>query len=303
MDLNDAQQKMSNDIAQLYETYQLISKNKQQFNELDVALLQQQLLLVYRSLLQVQHSLAQIPKAPVEALMPVTEVVDKSHLATVVESNTTETLQETTVVEEEEPKVEEPVLVAAPEPTNPEPIKPVTTGSLFDLDTSVSKLNNVTENEPTLDDLEKLLEIAEQPKAEREDTELQNTTTKQDLSAYSFLTVTEPKPVVTEKSEAELSLLDKLAAAVRTTEVLEKITREQQQSLKQAINLNKKIAFVNNLFNENTVEYAKAIEKLNSSSTVHEALRYFNELKHQYNWSNENVLVKELEQLIEKRFS
>ena len=69
---------------------------------------------------------------------------------------------------------------------------------------------------------------------------------------------------------------------MRTPDVYEKIAREQQQSLKQAINLNKKIAFVNNLFNENTVEYAKAIEKLNASTTVHEALRYFNELKHQY---------------------
>jgi hypothetical protein len=105
--------------------------------------------------------------------------------------------------------------------------------------------------------------------------------------------VVEPAP--------ELSLLDKLSASMRTPDVYEKIAREQQQSLKQAINLNKKIAFVNNLFNENTVEYAKAIEKLNASTTVHEALRYFNELKHQYSWSNENILVKELESLIEKR--
>lgn len=300
MDLNDAQQKMSTDIAQLYETYQLISKSKQQFNELDVALLQQQLLFVYRSLLQVQHSLAQMPKAPLEPVLPLTEAIKEP---LVIETKAPEILPQIPVVVQEEIEVEAPVLPAEPEPIKPEPIPPATTGSLFDLDTSVSKLNNVTENEPTLDDLEKLLEMAEQPATEKESKEAQDTSFKQDLSAYSFLTVTENKPVATEKAEAEMSLLDKLAATVRTTEVLEKIAREQQQSLKQAINLNKKIAFVNNLFNENTVEYAKAIEKLNSSSTVHEALRYFNELKHQYNWSNENVLVKDLEQLIEKRFS
>ena len=159
--------------------------------------------------------------------------------------------------------------------------------------------NTITETEPTLDDLEKLMQAQE---LAEEQAKLND-----ELEAFEVQTTLplEPvKPLVAEVTPvAEVSLLDKLSAAMRTPDVVEKIAREQQQSLKQAINLNKKIAFVNNLFNENTVEYAKAIEKLNASSTLHEALRYFNELKHQYSWSNENALVKELEQLIEKRYS
>lgn len=305
MNLNDAQQKMSVDIAHLYETYQLISKNKHQFNELDVALLQEQLLQVYRSLLQVQHTLANRAKPTVEdAVLPVKEAITQaSEIEQYIVEETPVVVEppvkEEEVVEKEQPVVnkEEPILVKE-EPI----IVPASTGSLFDVDTSVSKLNNVTENEPTLEDLEKLLEASESENMESTEKEALDETPKTDLSAYSFLTVTESKTPEPEKVTQETSLLDKLASVVRTTEVIDKITREQQQSLKQAINLNKKIAFVNNLFNENTVEYAKAIEKLNSSLTIHEALRYFNELKHQYSWSNENVLVKDLEQLIEKRF-
>jgi hypothetical protein len=57
------------------------------------------------------------------------------------------------------------------------------------------------------------------------------------------------------------------------------------------------------LFSENTVEYAKAIEKLNQANNLDEALRYYSELKIHYQWDTQHELVKDLEQLIVKRFS
>jgi len=88
----------------------------------------------------------------------------------------------------------------------------------------------------------------------------------------------------------------------KQADVNEMINESRVESLKSAIGLNKKIAFVNELFKENTVEYAKAIDKLNSSKDLHEAMSYFNELKHQYSWNNENEHTNDLEQLIQKRF-
>lgn len=294
MSLKDAQQKLSTDIASLYETYQLISKNKHQFNELDVALLQQQLLYVYHSLLRVQSQMAGLPAATqaVEELLPLAGLKhEPDEVLPPVEPEKPQV-----VVEEETqaaPEIEETVdLTEAAAPVVIEAPINLT----LDFENSVSKLNEITDNEPTLDDLEKLMEekenqtlTAEIPKTEEQPTVVQTVTNKLEAQAVA--------PV------QEVSVLDKLSAGLRTPDVYEKITKTQQQSLKQAINLNKKIAFVNNLFNENTVEYAKAIEKLNASTSLHEALRYFNELKHQYNWNNENALVKDLEQLIEKRFS
>lgn len=295
MNLKEAQHKLSADISQLYETYQLISKSKQQFNELDVALLQQQLLYVYHSLLKVQGQLAHLHPGTVN----VEEVLPMVGL-------TPEPLVQQPILVEPEVVMEsmvEPIVATEPEP------QPVMESAVEELEKEEAPITNelkfeftpntITETEPTLDDLEKLMQAQE---LAEEQAKLND-----ELEAFEVQTTLplEPaKPLFAEVTPvAEVSLLDKLSAAMRTPDVVEKIAREQQQSLKQAINLNKKIAFVNNLFNENTVEYAKAIEKLNASSTLHEALRYFNELKHQYSWSNENALVKELEQLIEKRYS
>lgn len=312
MNLKEAQNKLSSDISQLYETYQLISKSKQHFNELDVALLQQQLLHVYHSLLKVQSQMAQLPASVEEIIPAITEqiisqpapvvtttpeeikpldiAIAEVETAAITPEEVLAPLTEAVVELETEPEtlaaVEEPIVteMKTPEveiPEEKETPKPNTL--IFDFNTHA---------EPTLEDLEKLME--EKEKAEEQVPQVQATLPLETPKV-------ENKPAV--EPAPELSLLDKLSASMRTPDVYEKIAREQQQSLKQAINLNKKIAFVNNLFNENTVEYAKAIEKLNASTTVHEALRYFNELKHQYSWSNENALVKELEGLIEKRFA
>ena len=306
MNLKEAQNKLSSDISQLYETYQLISKSKQHFNDLDVALLQQQLLYVYHSLHKVQGQLAQLPENTDEITPALAAQVIKQH---VVEEVTPLDIAiaevETAQITSEE--VLAPLTEAVVElETEPETIASVEEHTEPEIKTPEVEIVEVEETpkpntlvfdfnanaEPTLDDLEKLME--EKELAEAEVPQVQATLPLETPKV-------ETKPAL--EPAPELSLLDKLSASMRTPDVYEKIARDQQQSLKQAINLNKKIAFVNNLFNENTVEYAKAIEKLNASTTVHEALRYFNELKHQYSWSNENALVKELEGLIEKRFA
>lgn len=285
MSLKEAQHKLSSDITQLYETYQLISKNKKQFNELDVALLQQQLLYIYHSLLHVQSQLGQVPASEEVIVQPVLQPVPEA--------------TEMPVPVQPEPRVEEAGLQEEITPVEipVEPEQP----ELEETHAPVVPPPPVVEElpEPTLDELEERMK--EQEKKEEEEQLSLLAPEPVNTPVIPVVKPEEtPKPQVT---DATISLLDKLSATMRGPDVYEKISRESQQSLKQAINLNKKIAFVNNLFNENTVEYAKAIEKLNAATGLHEALRYFTELKHQYNWNNENALVKDLEQLIEKRFA
>ncbi|MCU0441143.1 MAG: hypothetical protein MUE96_01970 [Bacteroidia bacterium] len=111
-------------------------------------------------------------------------------------------------------------------------------------------------------------------------------------------------PVEPSIDQAERSLHEKIASSIPTSPALaDKLGNSQLANLKNAINVNLKIAMVNTLFGENTVEYVKAIDKLNASENIHEAMRYFTELKLNYNWDNEHTLVKELEQLIQKRFA
>jgi hypothetical protein len=100
----------------------------------------------------------------------------------------------------------------------------------------------------------------------------------------------------------EPSLNERLAMNTSGFQLSEKIIEPKIDSLKTAISLNKKIAFVNDLFKENVVEYAKSIDKLNNANSLNEALVIWGELKIQHNWDFESELVKDLESLIQRRF-
>lgn len=103
--------------------------------------------------------------------------------------------------------------------------------------------------------------------------------------------------------KAEPSLNEKMAQKTEEFLFSEKVIEPPIESLKTAISLNKKIAFVNELFKENVVEYAKSIDKINSAADLNEALLIWSELKTAHNWNAENPLVKDLEKLIQRRFN
>jgi hypothetical protein len=103
--------------------------------------------------------------------------------------------------------------------------------------------------------------------------------------------------------KTEPSLNDIIAQKLDGFQLSEKVIEPKIDNLKTSISLNKKIAFVNELFKENVVDYAKSIDKINSSNNISEAMLIWTELKVAHNWNNENTLVKDLEKLIQRRFS
>jgi hypothetical protein len=114
-----------------------------------------------------------------------------------------------------------------------------------------------------------------------------------------------PNPLNTNFTEKLPSYNDKMGQTNPPVMVplADKTIEAPIDNIKGAINLNKKIAFVKMLFNENVVEYAKAIERLNNASDRADALHIHNELKNQHGWDSQHELVHELEQLIKRRFS
>ena len=137
---------------------------------------------------------------------------------------------------------------------------------------------------------------------EKTETEIQNEIIDEIIELKEDQATETPIPLLKEVIN-ELSLHEKIASALPPKADLTERIISTISSLKSAINVNLKIAMVNELFNESSVEYVKAIDKLNSSENIHEAMRYFSELKHTYSWDSDNSLVKELETLIAKRFS
>ena len=113
-----------------------------------------------------------------------------------------------------------------------------------------------------------------------------------------------PNPFNNNFAEKEPSYNDKMSQTNPPVLVplADKTIEAPIDNIKGAINLNKKIALVKILFNENVVEYAKAIERLNNALDKTDAMRIYNEFKHQYQWDNENELVLDLEHLIKRRF-
>ena len=108
----------------------------------------------------------------------------------------------------------------------------------------------------------------------------------------------EEKPVIetVEKNEP-LSFNERFAPQVHT-----ELRGPRIDNLKTAITLNRKIAFVNDLFRENVLEYAKSIDRLNSASGLDEAMAIFEELRENHGWSKDNEMVRELEDLVKRRF-
>ncbi len=103
---------------------------------------------------------------------------------------------------------------------------------------------------------------------------------------------------------ADPSFNDRLAESVtlQNNPIVEKSIDAPIENMKTEIGLNKKIAFVNQLFGENVVEYAKAIDKLNQAVNLEAGMKLFNELAIQFNWNSQsNPLVSELKQLLQRR--
>ncbi len=119
------------------------------------------------------------------------------------------------------------------------------------------------------------------------------------------------REVLTETPSNEISfnkggdelLHEKIAKTVSGQPDISQKFQSKIESLKSAISLNRKIAFVNDLFKENTVEYAKAIDNLNTATDLNDALRILGELKYMYNWDEHDTLFKEFETLVIKRHS
>lgn len=73
-------------------------------------------------------------------------------------------------------------------------------------------------------------------------------------------------------------------------------------SKKMEIPLNQKFQFINELFNQNAIEYSLAIDQLNNCESWADAEPYLLGLKTSYNWKDQSETYKRLNELCKKRF-
>ncbi len=82
-----------------------------------------------------------------------------------------------------------------------------------------------------------------------------------------------------------------------------KIQKPSIQDLTKAIGLNDKFLFANDLFEGNMQEYNIAIQQLNGAGSLESAMDYFSNLQQLYEWDMEKETVKQLVDLVDRRYS
>lgn len=88
----------------------------------------------------------------------------------------------------------------------------------------------------------------------------------------------------------------------KTTAVGEKLGKEKLNDLREAIGINDKFQFINELFKGDMSTYNKLIDELNQFSGFTGAQTYLSELSVQYNWKKDSPVYQKFIDIIKKKY-
>jgi len=97
-------------------------------------------------------------------------------------------------------------------------------------------------------------------------------------------------------------LADKIANDKPDKTLADKIGKSSIVNLKNAIGINDKFLFINELFKGDIQEYNKTIDKLNSFSKLDECTIFLEEMKGKFNWAEKPDAYQKLEDLLIRKF-
>lgn len=102
--------------------------------------------------------------------------------------------------------------------------------------------------------------------------------------------------------ETQKSMHDKIANEKPDKTLADKIGKSTITNLKNAIGINDKFLFINELFKGDIQEYNKTIDKLNSFMKLEETTGLLEELKERYHWAEKPDAYQKLEDLLIRKF-
>ncbi len=106
------------------------------------------------------------------------------------------------------------------------------------------------------------------------------------------------------KDEAQLSLNDQLKKNEDVETVASQYGKQSIQDIKSSMGINQKFMFINLLFDGQENEFEQAIHEVESSDNLKEATsKLFDNYGNRYSWDSERPEVKELFELVERRFN
>ncbi len=112
-----------------------------------------------------------------------------------------------------------------------------------------------------------------------------------------------PQPVAkVEVEETKESSLNDRLHKPEGSDLASKLQQTPIHDLKKAISINKKFEFINQLFSGDHESYTKSVHYINGLNSGHDATMFFNNLKREYAWDEENKLFLEFSDLVRRRF-
>ncbi len=103
-------------------------------------------------------------------------------------------------------------------------------------------------------------------------------------------------------SEAK-TVAEEISEKVQKESVADKLQQNKITDLKEAIGINEKFFFINELFDGVMKEYNEAIESLNTHLSKEEAFNYLNQLKEERVWNEGSEALGQLKDILERKFN
>lgn len=189
-------------------------------------------------------------------------------------------------------------------PTTSEQILPLITPTLSDY--------TVTPNEPALSDIKTTDETNSDSEIEKtnqtEEAKLSEATITSEAVNAPPSNVKEPESNINKTLTNTINEINKPSEdnGIPLLIKLNKISdpkRPAIHNLKNAISINLRLQFINNLFKGNVELMNQTLDELNSLNDITDAERKINTLIHQLNWNPEYELFINFKELIERRYS
>ncbi len=120
--------------------------------------------------------------------------------------------------------------------------------------------------------------------------------------AIDLFSLTEKEIVADKFKESPKLMHEKMVFDKPDNTLASRVGKATITNLKNAIGINDKFLFINELFKGDLQEYNKTIDMLNSFLGIEEANVFFEDLKEKYNWNEKPDALHKLEELIIRKF-
>ncbi len=147
------------------------------------------------------------------------------------------------------------------------------------------------EKQPEKPDIEKPIVASKPEKVEPEETPAKPVQQNSTIVAEKF-------------SNEKSSIYERLLEIKEDKSIGARMQYKPVKSIKDAIGVNEKFLFINELFNGDLKSYNEAVERLNQFPSIHEAFEFLNKLTHEFQWDGQRSAdtIEKFANLVQRRY-